>query len=127
MVDAYTGILADASMPVIPYNGFLGVPLLDGGIVYQRIEDGDPVLTAIVHQLFDFIKLPGAEMVGFGSDGTNTWVSMKIVTIGDVRLKAETNDKLKITLSDDLSGLLEFQISVGCREEIREGDLYEHT
>ncbi len=130
MVDAYSGIITvagdteNSSMPSLPYNGFLGEAALAGGLLFQSVQNDNVRLIANVKQLYDFMKLPGAEMVGFGSDGTNSWLSIRINTVGDIRLRAEAAEKIRIVVNDDLTGLLEFQVSVGCREENRTGILY---
>jgi hypothetical protein len=124
MADVYDPTLADSTMPQLRYDGFLGEAALAGGIVFQKVQNNIVKIIANIKQLFDFIKLPGSEIVGFGSDGINSWLSIRINSVGDVRLKSEGEEKLRIIINDDLSGLLEFQISVGCREEIRRGKLY---
>jgi len=125
LVDAYTGIVADGTMPDIPYNAFLGVAAVDNGILYQRFNNGEVDFSTTIRQLFDYIRLPGFELVGSGSDGTNTWVKLRVKVTEPLILRAENNDILKISLSDDFSGLLELQMSAGCRKETRQGDLYE--
>ena len=131
IVDEYDGIVTvagdteNASMPSLRYDGFLGEAALTNGILYQRINSGEVKESFEIKQLFDIIRLPGTEVVGFGSDGTNSWVKIKVQITEALVLKSENNDVLKMSISDDISGLLEFQMSAGCREEVRQGDLYD--
>lgn len=131
VVDAYDSILTvagateNSTMPKIPYNGFLGESAFANGIIYQQINNNEIQDTITIKQLFDIIRLPGAEVVGLGSDGTNSWIKIRFKIVEPLLLKHENNDKLIISLSDDLSGLLELQMSTGGREEVRSGDLYE--
>ena len=65
------------------------------------------------------MQLPGTEITATGSDGTNTWVTFKAVHMEPIILKSEEDDELSFTISDDISGLLRFRISAGCKVETR--------
>ncbi len=121
VADAFAGTLLNGTMPAIPYDAFLGVSLTVG-ITYQRTQGGDVQFSQQVINLLDFMQLAGTEVVGTGSDGTNTWMTMRARHIEPIVLKAETLDKLKFTVNDDMSGLLRFRISAGCKVEDREID-----
>jgi len=118
--DAYTGTLADATMPKIPYDGFFGVSALDTGIVYQRIIEDDTKTTYAIKQHSDFMNFSDATVSGYGSDGTNSWVSIKINFASEIILRPENFDKLRLQITEDLSGLLSFRISVGGFIEYRD-------
>ncbi|KKM00411.1 hypothetical protein LCGC14_1804750, partial [marine sediment metagenome] len=118
----FSTILADATVPLIPYNSFLGLPALSTGLLYQRIIDGEVILSATIKQLSDILQNPGTELVDFGSSGqgaTNTWLKIKVIFTEPLILKFETNDHLKFIVSDDMSGLDIFRVSVGCKIEER--------
>jgi len=119
MVDAYAGTLADATMPSLPYNAWLGVSKLASGMIYRRIQDGKISFSIIARQLYDFLQLPGTGVIGCGSDGTNTWVALRITMVEPLVLKAEDGDYLSLSFSDDLSGLLQLRAAAGCKEEQR--------
>jgi len=118
MADNISGTLADATMPYLAYDKFLGVSLVSG-LNYQRVEDGNIVFSATILSMMDFLQLPGTEVSAYGSDGTNTWVTLKAKHIEPLLLKSEDEDELIFTVSDDLSGLLHLRISAGCRLERR--------
>lgn len=120
IADAYVGTLADASMPNIPYDSFFGVPKLVSGIRLSNVIDGGIVSSFSIKQFSDFLLFPSSHITGSGSDGTNSWVSVSLVFAMPVLLKAEDQDGFYVTINDDLSGLLDFRISVGARIENRQ-------
>ena len=119
IADAYTAkVTTDATMPSIPYNKFFGVTIL-GGINYRRIVNGDVINSATILNVLDIMSFSQAKISGYGSDGTNSWVSITVTFTEPVVLKAEDKDKLCFVLVDDLSGLLVFKVSAGCKIEQR--------
>ncbi len=119
MADLFASEVLNGTVPGIPYNSFLGVSALSNGIVYQRIADDETKFTIIFKQLSDFLQLPQTKMLDTGSDGTNTWLSLDGVVTEPIILKSETRDRLRIIISDNLSGLLLLRISVGAKAEQR--------
>lgn len=121
----YDSTIADAdakrpTLPSIPYDSILGVAALSSGISYQREQDGIVEFSYSIKQLSDFLILPGTEIVSQGSDkATNTWLLMRTTPPEPIILKPENNDKLSITISENLSGLDVFRVSAGCKEEDR--------
>jgi len=118
VADAYTGTLSDGTMPKLPYDSILGVSLTSG-INYERSQDGETKFSQTLLTLLDLMQLAGTEFVASGSDGVNTWLTIRARHIEPFVLKPENDDKLSFTISDDLSGLLHFRISAGCKKEIR--------
>jgi hypothetical protein len=111
--DVYNPVLTDSTMPKIPYDGWLGVGELDTGITYQRIKNGEPIVTTSIKRHLDMMNFSNGQVTGYGSDGTNSWVAINVLFPQAVILKAEDDDKMTMTVNDDLSGLLEFRISAG--------------
>ena len=111
--------LADVSMPMIPYNNFFGVSKLATGITYRRFEDGVVKNTTQISQFLDLMSFSNAKVTGFGTDGTNTWISINITFTEPIVLKAEDESELQLVINDDLSGLLELKVSVGAKVETR--------
>ena len=116
--DAYAGILADATMPFLSYDKILG-ETLTSGINYQREQDGVIRFSQKILNIIDFLQLAGTEISATGSDGVNTWLVLRVKHIEPLVLKYKNNDKLIFTISDNLSGLLHFRISAGCKVEDR--------
>jgi len=116
VADEYAGTVSDGTMPCIPYDSFLGETLING-INYNRIQDGETMFSLTVRTLMDFMQLAGTELVGYGSDGTNTWLTIRAKNSEPLVLKYEDDDSLNFTVSEDLTGLLHFRISAGCRVE----------
>ena len=118
IADAYAGTVTDGTMPSLPYDSLLGETLVSG-LNYQRIQDGVIEFSVTLTNLMDLMQFPGATISGSGSDGTNTWVTINIPFIEPFLLKPERGDKLKFTISEDLTGLLFLRATAGCREEER--------
>jgi len=118
VADAYTGIVSDGTMPSIPYDKVLGETLVSG-VTYKREQNGKTKSSQTILDTIGFMQLAGTEISGSGSDGTNTWVTMRVRHIEPIVLKPENDDKLSFTISEDLSGLLHFRISAGCKIETK--------
>jgi len=99
---------------------FVSDSLLINGINYRREQKGEVKFTQTLFSLLDFLQLPGTEISAMGGDGTNTWITLKVIHMEPILLKHENDDKLTFTISEDLSGLLRFRISAGCKVEYRD-------
>jgi hypothetical protein len=117
VADAYTGTLADATMPKLPYNSILGLSALTSGIRWARVEEGKRVSTFVLRKLMDAMELPSASIVNYGDDGTNVWFTLNFQFTEPVILKSENEDRLEVTINDDMSGLLHLRMTLGCKEE----------
>ncbi len=123
--DAYTGIITvagateNASLPGLSYNKLLGETLVSG-IVYKREQDGETQFTRTIKGILDLLQLPHTEITAQGSDGTNSFVTIRAEHLTPLILKSENADKITWTISEDLSGLLQLRISAGCKIEQRE-------
>jgi len=121
LADEYAGTLSDGTMPLIPYDKFLGVTLA-AGINYRRVQDQQTKFSQNILSLMEFVQLSGTEVAGYGSDGTNTWLTLRIKHIEPFVLKSENDDTLSFTIADDLSELLHLRISAGCKVEQKKGN-----
>lgn len=123
--DAYTGIVTvagnteNATMPSIPYDGFFGVSALDSGIIYHRHGEGVIQVTSPIKQHSDLMNFSNAQVTGYGSDGTSSWVSVVVNFSAGVILKSEDDDFLELHITEDLSGLDMLRFSAGGFEEQR--------
>lgn len=125
IADGHTGIVTvagnteNASLPGLPYNKLLSLAALDSGITFT-VEDGNvPQFGGTVKQLIDIIQFPGSEVVGYGGDGTNSWLSLIFKMTEPFLLKSEKSHKMSLTVSDDLTDLLFMRWSAGCKKELR--------
>lgn len=124
--DDYTGIVTvvgaaeNATLPGLSYNKILGIAALSSGIIYQRIQNGEILFLANFKQLSDFLQISGAKIANTISDGTNTFITIDIPLGEPVILKSKNNDKLKLLINDDLSGLLLARASITGKSERRE-------
>ena len=112
------GTVENGTVAGFDYSSWLGVNLITG-VNYQRIQADAVKATAIIKSLADWLSLPETEVVSQMSDGTNSFISMRGDFTDAIILKSEEADELRIVISEDLSSLLHFRISAGCKEEQR--------
>jgi hypothetical protein len=107
--DVYNEALTVGGHPVA-LDSFMGVPALSNGITFAHIRDNDVVFNFLFTNLRDAFRSPNIGDIQSGNDGTNTWLSynFKIDNRGGLLLDSKLNDKLVITIRDDLSGLTNF-------------------
>jgi hypothetical protein len=118
MADAMAGTLADGTMPAIAYDQTLGLTLT-AGINYQREQRGKNLFTISVKNLMGLMEIAGTTVTGLGSDGTNTWLTVSVKHMEPLLLKSEDSDILSFTINDDMTDLLHFRITAGCKIENR--------
>jgi len=119
LADAYAGTVGDGTMPSLAYNSLLGVSALATGLRLNQTSYDGTDITYVFNQLLDFMTFNDASIVGSGSDGTNTWVTVQIKFAEPLILKAERLGKLTLTVNDNLSGLLVFKVSANAKAETR--------
>ena len=117
IADAIASTLADATMPNLAYDKLLGETLVSG-INYRRIQNSEVKFNIVLSTLLNLIGLPNTTLQS-GSDGTNTWIMIKIKNVEPIVLKAEDEDNLSLIISEDLTGLLQFRVSVAGKIEYK--------
>jgi len=119
--DNYAPSLVNGLMTGIPYDSLLGVDSLAGGLIYQRFENGEIVVTERIRQLSNLFRMPSTKISGYGisKDYAGSWVSIESPVAEPLILKAENEDKVQWIVSEDLSGLSIFNISAACKIEYR--------
>jgi len=117
--DALASTLLNAGLPNLAYNKLLGETLVSG-IDYRREQKGKVIFTRTIKSIIDLLQLPHTEITAQGSDGTNTFVTIRAKHHYPLILKSENHDSISWTISEDLSGLLQLRISAGCKVEQRE-------
>ncbi len=105
--DNETGILTDGTMPSLSFNKLLSVPELANGIVFRRVENTETIFSVTLHHLSDFLST-GADLINVISDGSNTFFSLIIDFPEAMILDGGSNDFISLTISDNLSSLLQF-------------------
>ena len=108
--DALAGTVANGTMPGISYNQILGLTALPNGFVITRSKGGKTLFSATIKSLGDHISA-GAVLENQMSDGTNTFVTLKAAFARPLIITGDTEDNLKITITDDMSGLLQFRVA----------------
>ena len=107
-----------AVSPNLPYDTLLGTSIASG-INYKRIQGDTTISTATINKFVDFMGLSNATITGQGGDATNNWVSVNVQFNEEVVLKAEDEDKMTLTINDDLTGLLYLRVGAGAKVETR--------
>ena len=115
---AYDTDEANGTLPGIAYDDILGVSP-STGIVYQRIDADGVVFTNTVRQIADWLQFPTAHISSAIHDGTNTLVTVSIEFAKGTVLKALEEEELRVTVTDNLSGLLMFRMTVSGYSEER--------
>ena len=119
--DDFSTILADSTMPNIPYDSLLGIGPLSNGLVYNRFNEDEIIVTETINQFSDLIRLPSTVVSGYGGTKTpgGSWVSVVSPVAEPIILKPENKDKIRWVVSEDLSGLDLLYISAKTKLEIR--------
>ena len=118
MVRAHDSTLANNSIPNLAYNKLLGLSSLIAGITV-RIEKEDRTLASVTFKnLGELLESPGVN-VFTGGDATNTWMVADISFLEPIILKAATDGRLCVTVSDDLSSFLKFRVTSSGRADLR--------
>ncbi len=124
MVDAFTGFVTvsgstqNATMPALPYNALLGLPALTTGLNIRATRRGEIAFNSNIKQLSDFLQLPDVELSHFGSDGTNTWMTIDLTfRPNPLPLSPNFDDNITVTINDNMSDLLLFRMSARLLEE----------
>jgi len=117
----YAPVLSNGLMTGIPYDSLLGVNSLAGGLIYNRYQNGKIIVTERIKQLSGLFRMPSTVISGYGisKDYAGSWVSIFSPVAEPIILKAEDQDKITWTISEDLSGLSIFNISAACKIEYR--------
>ncbi|MCK5763372.1 MAG: hypothetical protein KAH05_04565, partial [Clostridiales bacterium] len=76
--DDFSTILENSTMPNIPYDSLLGVGPLSNGLTYNRFYNDKIIVTEVINQLSDLIRLPATSISGNGGTRTpgGSWISI---------------------------------------------------
>jgi hypothetical protein len=110
MVRAYDNTLVNASTPKIPYDGFLGLSTLTNGINIRMIRNNEIYFSITANDLIDLLGSPAPTTLLSGGDGTNTWLKLQFIFQQPTTLKGTTNDRIEITIQDDLTSFIRFRV-----------------
>jgi hypothetical protein len=83
---------------------------LTNGVVFNRVQKGKTLFSVTIRQLGDFLSV-GSNIINHISDGTNTFITMLVEFPEPIVLEGGPDDFLSFTVSDNLSGLLQFTAS----------------
>lgn len=120
MADAYAGTVTDGTLPNIPYDGFLSLNTLSSGINIQNRRFGKVTATNTYRDFIDMIATFTDKSLTYGGDGTNTWFSINFNFSKPILLIGENQDEFLVNISDDLSSLLFFKMSISYSTKVEE-------
>jgi len=106
--DAFNSTLADATVPNIPFDAFLGVAALTNGIVFSRVAKGKTLFSVTLRDVSDFLAT-GSNMINISGNATNTGFTLLVEFPEPIILEGgESENFLSFTINDNLSGLTKF-------------------
>jgi len=108
MVDALDISVTNGTAPGLAYNQFLGVSQLSAGILIQIHQDNVVTAQQLLTNLEETVSAGGV-LSNVMCDGTNTSMTVTTQWRSPVVLNSRTNDRITVTLNDDLGGLLSFK------------------
>lgn len=121
--DDYTGIATVAGATenhnghYLAWDQFLGVSGLTNGITFLRQEDNVSKSAGTFRNIADIVQ-SGGVITNYMSNNTKTYFSVMIDLQHPIRLYGLTNDKIALTINDDMSGLTKFTVLAIGRVEV---------
>lgn len=106
----YTPISTETLMiPVHDFKNFFGA-ILDGGISFQRVQNGVITRSDSFHDSVELFQIPEATCTfkGFDPNTELSTISVWLPNISSTTIDGDTNDEIRLNFSDDFSafGLL---------------------
>jgi len=105
----------------LSYDQVLGVTLTEG-FLFQRFQNGlnvNPLFSIRVLNLGDILMTQSWHIENMGSDTTNTFLLVTQQLPVPMTLRSEDLDRLQVTIEDDLTAFVRFNMSVTGYEELR--------
>ncbi len=104
-------VLENASMRNLSYDNLLGITLANG-LLFRAIIDGEIQDSATMASLSDMLQLAGTRVFNTISDGTNSLITIERHFETPLILRAQDEDRLVMTLQDDMSSFLLLRVNV---------------
>ena len=106
-IDAIDTTLANGTVPNVSYDKLLGLTKLVNGILFQNITGGRVIFSASVRCVADSVRA-GGSISSVTADATNAMLVLTTTFDEPLELNSARGDKIRILISDDLSGLISF-------------------
>ncbi len=107
---ALAGTFADGTMPALAYNKILSLSALANGFNIRRTKESKTLFNATIKTLGGHISA-GAKPNTMWSDGTNTFVTLRVEFTLPLILTGKPGDSLTVQINDPMNGLLQFTAS----------------
>lgn len=118
IIDDYDGITGQNGMMKLEYNKFLG-ETLDNGWLMSRYVDGEIYNSFTVRNIGELLSFAGVKIEHYFSDGINTMITVSFPFFEPIVLN-HINDKMVVSINDNLTGLIKFTMSVSAKKYIGE-------
>lgn len=99
-----------SGLPPIDHNKFGSVPNMLNGILYERIQNNQVINSFAIRRLWDLMRIASITVATYPNENELTY-AVRYVFQRPVVLKYSSGDELRYTIRDDMSSLLEFNIS----------------
>ena len=117
ITDALTSTVASGTMPGLSYNKILNLTELTSGISLIKTRKNEVAFNVLFKNISDF-TFSGFVPISQLSDGTNTSVTLQLELTDPFIMQKKYNDKVILSFSEDLSGLLSFKALAKGKESI---------
>ena len=122
IADEINSTIANGTVPGLSYDSLLGLTSLSGGILYQRIQNGQVLQTQVLDNLSQILQTPRTFISNSMYDSSNTYITITSEIYEPLVLKSEDNDEIRILISQSTAGLLLFRWMAACKKECRSLD-----
>jgi len=120
-IQTVAGATENETVPKLSYNKFGNLPELTNGLNLRRIVNDQIEFSGVTKNNYNLLRQPTTNIETFISDGTNSLLKIRSQFIAPVRLHSKHNDRIEIFVNDDLSGMLEFNITAEARKVVLNG------
>lgn len=117
-IDSLVITLVDNVTGGLSYNKLMGLTALTNGAVLQHVRKGESLFSLPIRQLSSLLSV-GFTITNQQDDGVDTIITLKQDFVKPLVIKGGTTDYLSITITDDLSSLLQFNCAARGAIEIQ--------
>jgi hypothetical protein len=112
LIDALNPSVTNGTVPGLSYNKILNVCQLSTGISIINQSNGIVTFSGSMRNIADLIQLTPIKIEDIISDGTNTLLTLRAHFNRPLLFDPRKNDNLIFIVSENLSGLIQFRVSL---------------
>lgn len=99
-----------SGLPSVDHNKFGSVPNMMNGILYERIQSNQVVNSFTIRRLWDLMRIASVSVTTHANENELTYI-VRYAFQRPAVLRSSAGDELRYSVRDDMSSLLEFNIS----------------